>query len=187
MLHTVLAASTITYKGVFQYLLDNSADASIQNREERTPFQFLCDRFDDGTPHEAATMSLLFTESEDLSHADASGNTCLHRLASHWDRVEAVKFLLDRRANVAIENLKENTPLHEAAIGNISWNQLPREKRQREFYAMMKTLLEAGCDKVMNMKNTAGKTAKEIFEDTWIKRSNSTNIPGRDVPRIFNR
>lgn len=169
----------ITYKGVFQYLLDNGADASIQNREGRTPFQFLCDRFNDGIPLEAATMSLLFTETEDLCHADASGNTCLHKLASHWDRVEAVKFLLARGANIAIKNLKGNTPLHEAANGHFSRRHIPPEKIQREFDGMMKTLLEAGGDKVMNMKNTAGKTAREIFEETWIKRSNNT-IPGRD-------
>lgn len=62
----------ITYKGVFQYLHENSADASIRNQEGRTPFQFLCDRFNDGIPLEAATMSLLFTESKDLSHADVN-------------------------------------------------------------------------------------------------------------------
>lgn len=57
-------------------------------------------------------MSLLFTESEDPAHTDANGNTCLQKMASQWDRVEAVKFLLDRGVDVAIKNLKGNTPLH---------------------------------------------------------------------------
>lgn len=170
---------TITCKGIFQYLIDNGADASIQNREERPAFQFLCDRFNDGIPHEAATMSLLFTESQELSHATVNGNTCLHKLVSHWDRVEAVKFLLERGANVAIKNLKGNTLLHEAANGHFSRRQLTAEKLQREFDGMMKTLLEAGGDRVLNMKNTAGKTARDIFEETWIKRSKNT-IPGRE-------
>lgn len=170
---------TVTYKGVFQHLLDNGADASIQNREGRTPFQFLCDRFDDGTPHKAVTMSLLLTGSEYQSHTDTIGNTCLHKLASHWDRVEAVKFLLNRGVNVVIKNLKGNTPLHEAAIGNFSRCLLSRRKIQEEFNGMMKTVLEAGGDKVMNMKNAAGKTAMEIFEEIWIKRSSITT-PGRE-------
>ncbi|KAL7917217.1 hypothetical protein ACQKWADRAFT_307328 [Trichoderma austrokoningii] len=59
-------------------------------------------------------MSLLLTESEDLSHADENV-TRLHKLASQWDRVEAVNFLLDREANVAIKNQKSNTSLHETA------------------------------------------------------------------------
>lgn len=132
---------TITCKGIFQYLLDNGADASIQNREARTAYQFLCDRFNDGIPHEAATVSLLFTESQELSHADVNGNTCLHKLASHWDRVEAVKFLLERGANVAIKNPEGNTPLHEATDGHFGRLQLISEKLQREFEGMMKTLL----------------------------------------------
>jgi ankyrin repeat protein len=177
---------TIPYKGVFQYFLDNDADASIQNREGRTPFQFLCDRFNDGIPLEATTMSLLFTESEDLSHADADGNTCLHKLASQWDRVEAVKFLLERGANVAIKNLKGNTPLHEAANGRYRSTYIPPEKAQREFDRMMNALLQAGDDRVMNIKNTSGKTAREIFEQAWIKRS-SVTMPDRDdlYPRGF--
>lgn len=120
--------STMTCKGVLQYLLDSDTDASIQNREGRTPFQFFCDPFDDGIPHETATMNLHFTEREDLSHTDANGNTCLHNLASHWDPVEAVKFLLDRGANVAIKNLKGNTPLHYAAVGRFNRRQLPPKK-----------------------------------------------------------
>lgn len=170
---------TIPYKAVFQYMLDNGANASTQNREGRTSFQFLCDRFNDGIPLEAAIMSLLITESEDLSHADASGNTCLHKLASQWDRIEAVKFLLDQGANIAIKNLKGNTPLHEAASGHFRRGYVTPERLQIEFDGMMKTLLAAGGDEVMDMKNTASKTARDIFKETWIQRSNII-MPGRE-------
>ncbi|KAK6449454.1 hypothetical protein FP744_10005704 [Trichoderma asperellum] len=161
---------TSIYKGVFQYLLENGADASIQNHKGRTPFQFLCDRFNDGIPLDAATMSLLYTESEDLSHGDAKGNTSLHKMASQWDRVEAVKFLFDRGADVAIKNLKGNTALHEAAIGRFIPGYIPPEILRSEFDGMMKVLLEAeaGGDRVVNIKNTAGRTARETFEDLWI-------------------
>lgn len=46
---------------------------------------------------------------------------------------------------------------------------------------MMKVLLEAGGDKVVNIKNTAGKTAREIFEDTWIERTRGTLFGIKDV------
>ncbi|UKZ93072.1 uncharacterized protein TrAFT101_008004 [Trichoderma asperellum] len=91
-------------------------------------------------------------------------------MASQWDRVEAVKFLLDRAADVGIKNLKGNTALHEAAIGRFIPGYVPPEKLRSEFDGMMKVLLEAGGDGAVNVKNTAGRMARETFEDLWIKK-----------------
>jgi ankyrin repeat protein len=161
---------TSMYKGVFQYLLDNGADASIRNKDGKTPFQFLCDRYDDGVPLDVTTMDLLYTDSEDLALVDSKGNTCLHKMASQWDRIEAVKFLLDRGASVTATNGQGNTPLHEATSDHFTRGHVEPEQRKIEIDNMVKILLEAGGDCVAYKINAQGRMAIQTSEGGATRR-----------------
>jgi ankyrin repeat protein len=49
-----------------------------------------------------------------VNQADLKGNTPLH-MAFKLDNIEAVKILLEKKADYKLENKKQQTPLHLAA------------------------------------------------------------------------
>ena len=96
-------------------LLETGANVNARNDSENTPLHIACNSVD---PNIEIIKLLLGKEGVDVNvQNDSDGlfndgeETPLH-IACRYSNAEVVKLLLDKGANVEIQNQEDNTPLH---------------------------------------------------------------------------
>ena len=157
------------YFNVLKILCDNGADASLQGRNGETPLHYIGFPALVGEPASTAVIDLLLAHGASVDDTDIDGNTPLHLVvARNLEYVELARVLLSRGASISTKNSKGNTPLHEAAGGvvYVEERNLTLEDRIRAQNTMMGVLQGAGGNvSLMDQRNTAGKTPRQIREE----------------------
>jgi ankyrin repeat protein len=168
------------YSDVIKVLCENGADSSLRGTNGETLLHCLDYPVPAGEPADTALIDLLLAHGASVGDTDVDGNTPLHLVvARNLEHVELVRFLLSRGADISAKNSKGNTPLHEAAGGVIylEGRNLTPDDRMRAQNEMMRVLQEAGGNvNVMDQQNTAGKTPRQIRDETrskWLEEEES--------------
>jgi hypothetical protein len=123
-----------------------------------------------------AIIERLVAHGANIDDVDIRGNTPLNQMAINLRQVEAVRALLGCGASMRVKNLRDDTPLHQAAKGKVfryghkaamEQNGVPLDAKIRAQDEMMKVLEEAGDGlDLMNEKNADGKTPGQLQEET---------------------
>ncbi|CVK94827.1 related to ankyrin [Fusarium mangiferae] len=169
------------YIPVFKLLCDNGSDASVRNKNDETPLHtlFLLHRnnnsFTDQDPVDPAAISIMLAHGASPTDTDNAGNTPLHLAASNLHWTEALLYLLERGADPAQKNLKQETALHRAACGSYKGTHLlvRSDERIRAQENVLAILVKAGGDELMDQADAEGKTPRQICKskrDEWILR-----------------
>ncbi|OGM42256.1 hypothetical protein ABOM_009047 [Aspergillus bombycis] len=166
---------------VIRFLCEHRADASLQDNNGQTALHILAFHSLSGCPIDPALLDLLMKHGADAYHADNKGNTVLHVMARNLQEVGAVQHLINIGVDVNTVNAVGNTPLHDAMSGGV-WPRMSQTKdpvtladqisAQDE---MIRILQEAGRPGLMDQPNTAGKTPRQLFDETrakWQTRGN---------------
>lgn len=153
---------------IIKILCENGANASLRDKKEQTPLHCLALHVISSRFLDTDLIDLLLAYGANVSDADTDGNTLLHLVARHLRNIEAARLLLSKGADVDAKNSKENTPLHEAAGENTRFENmgLVVEHQLEVQDIMVNVLLEAGRnDNLMDQRNAAGKTPRQIREE----------------------
>jgi hypothetical protein len=175
-------------------LLENGADARIQDKGGHTVLHIMTFCCGDDEPIDTTLLDLLITHGVDVNHIDKDGNTPLHSMVTNLRQVQATKFLLSRGADIHATDAKGNTAFHRLMR---SGGLQPRRNRHGKFETpavadqiqaqdeMLDVLLEAaGDDSMMDQPNAAGRTPRQLrseIRDRWQGRGLTTR--GRRPPR----
>ncbi|KAB8226683.1 ankyrin repeat-containing domain protein [Aspergillus novoparasiticus] len=167
---------------VIRFLCENGADPSLKDNKGQTVLHILASTSIFSCPIDPSLLDLLIKYGADVHHADNEGKTALHVMAKNLQEVKGVQHLVNIGANVSTKDALGNTPLHGAMSGFI-WPQtsqangiVPLAERIRAQDEMIRVLQEAGHSSLMDQPNTAGKTPRQLFEETrakWQKSENS--------------
>ncbi|KAE8323076.1 ankyrin repeat-containing domain protein [Aspergillus sergii] len=167
---------------VIRFLCESGADPSLKDDKGQTVLHILASTSISRCPIDPALLDLLIMYGADVHHADNEGNTALHVMARNLQEVKGVQHLVNIGANVSTKDALGNTPLHGAMSGFI-WPRksqgnglIPLAERIRAQDEMIRVLQEAGHSSLMDQPNTAGKTPRQLFEETrakWQKSENS--------------
>lgn len=163
---------------VLKTLFGYGADGSIRDRDGSNMLHLL-GFTQNGEAIDPAIIEGLVAYGANVNDVDARGNTPLNQMAMNLRQIAAVRALLDSGASVAVNNLRGNTPLHQSAQGKVfpykdepptEWHGVSLDAKIKAQDEMMKVLEEAsnGLD-LMNERNSDGKTAQQLMEETRSK------------------
>lgn len=93
-------------------LLENGADANVQDELDGTPLIFAA------SSGSVRTLELLLLAGANVHLTDIRGGQALHYACRHQNNVEPVKLLLQAQASIDCKNVYGHTPLVGAAITN---------------------------------------------------------------------
>lgn len=138
---------------VFDFLLKKGADPKIKDNEGKTVLD------------KAILGSIEWTQralklGTDINTKDDWSNTALHYAVQHPDRV-LVELLLSKNANVNLQNIDGNTPLHLLFLPQEYSLEDDTLKKERE--NIFAILIKAGADR--RIKNREGKTAEDLLKE----------------------
>ncbi|KAE8318588.1 ankyrin repeat-containing domain protein [Aspergillus transmontanensis] len=148
-----------------RFLCENGAGASLADTNGKTVLHEL-------TP---CPVSLMLSHGADFNRADMEGSTVLHLMAKNLRQVKAANVLISRGADVNAKDSQGNTPLHTATMAGVYYARLTREgktecttldERIRLHEEVIAALLKAGGSSLMDQPNAAGKSPRQLLEET---------------------
>jgi ankyrin repeat protein len=126
-------------------LLDKGADVRSENESGWTPLHVIASINRRMTEEETEIAGLVIENGADVDATDSQDKTPLH-IAASMHHFRLVEMLLDHGANVnARENVFESTPLHNAAVGTVYYDE-QTGPRHKSFPDMVSMLLDRGAD-----------------------------------------
>ncbi|GAB1201899.1 hypothetical protein APSETT445_000494 [Aspergillus pseudonomiae] len=158
-----------------RFLCENGADASFAATDGKTVLHELALASHAGDPINPVLLDLMLLHGANIHHTDMDGSTVLHLMAKNLRQVNAASFLISRGADVNAKDAQGNTPLHTATMTGVYFARLTREgeterttldERIRLHEEMIATLLEAGGSSLMDQPNAAGKSPRQLLEET---------------------
>ncbi|KAF5602848.1 ankyrin protein [Fusarium subglutinans] len=157
------------YTPIFELLCSRGADAALRNYKDETPLHTLFQSYNDDAPIDPVTVSLLLTHGAKTTDVDDAGNTPLHAACSSVKfGSDAISLLLQYGADPVLRNSKQDTPIH-----TIAYFRCPRDKSRSEADELMRaqddildTVVKAGGAQLMDLQNGAGKSARQIYDDS---------------------
>ncbi|KAJ4025848.1 hypothetical protein NW761_014305 [Fusarium oxysporum] len=163
------------YTPVFELLCGRGADATLRNYKAETPLHTLFQSYNDDAPIDPVTVSLLLAHGAKTTDVDDAGNTPLHAACSSVKfGSDTISLLLQHGADPALRNSKQDTPIH-----RIAYFCCPQDKSRSEAAELMRaqddilnTMVKAGGAQLMDLQNAAGKSARQIYEDSraeWLE------------------
>ncbi|RKK92299.1 hypothetical protein BFJ68_g15950 [Fusarium oxysporum] len=163
------------YTPVFELLCGRGADATLRNYKGETPLHTLFQSYNDDAPIDPVTVSLLLAHGAKTTDVDDAGNTPLHAACSSVKfGSDTISLLLQHGADPALRNSKQDTPIH-----RIAYFCCPQDKSRSEAAELMRaqddilnTMVKAGGAQLMDLQNAAGKSARQIYEDSraeWLE------------------
>ncbi|KAG7404965.1 putative ankyrin repeat protein [Fusarium oxysporum f. sp. rapae] len=169
-----LSRHNTLYTNVFQLLCDRGGDASVRNNNGETPLHTLFRLYDDDTSHtdqdpvDTSAISILLAHGASSTDTDNAGNTTLHFAAFNLHWADAVSYLLERGADPAQQNLKQETALHRAACGSYKGRYVltRSDERIRAQDDMLAVLVKAGAEELMDRADAEGNTPRQICQNT---------------------
>ncbi|KAL9562028.1 hypothetical protein ACKAV7_013951 [Fusarium commune] len=174
------------YTPIFELLCEKAADAGIRNKQGETPLHTLFRRDGTNVPVDAVAVSTLLAHGANATDADHAGNTPLHVACFNVNFSDAVSVLLQHGADPALRNSKQETPIHRVARFNCPPSAL-RSKADEVMRAqndMLDRLVKAGGAELMDLPNAAGKSTRQVYQDSrakWLEgaRGNGNRGMGR--------
>ncbi|KAF5641495.1 ankyrin protein [Fusarium tjaetaba] len=160
-----------SYAGIFELLCRKGADAGIRNTQGQMPLHTLFRRDGSNMPVEATAVSTLLAHGANATDVDNAGNTPLHVACCNAIFGDAVSVLLQHGADPTVPNLEQETPIHIVA----QFYCPPRASRSKANEVMraqddmLDRLVKARGTELMDLKNTAGKSARQIYQDSRAK------------------
>ncbi|ROW01945.1 hypothetical protein VMCG_05624 [Cytospora schulzeri] len=164
---------------IARILCEHGADASIRGWNGWTPLHSLCVSLMESEPVETALIDLLLAHSAGVGEVDTFGCTALHYIARQLPQVGAAQHLLSRGADVRAVNSKGDTPLHEAARGEIHIKTLDSvamdlslkaadkaRVQDAMLQALTQGLLPDEISSLLDQANKEGKTPRQLCEET---------------------
>ncbi|CAG8114636.1 unnamed protein product [Penicillium salamii] len=164
-------------------LLDNGADGRAWNTKSQNSLHTAAMLIDTDYADIAIIDKLL--ELVDVNHVDVNGHTSLHLMVRRLDRIDAVRHLIRRGANVNMSDHKGNSPLHEVMHGRIAQRAfengevepIDRDKRERMRAEMIQVMFDAGAS--MYHFNTSRQTPLELLDELIDKETRQLQSLGR--------
>ena len=160
-------SSEPTDTALIDLLLENGARVGDRDSNYNTPLHFAAKQFS-----QIRVVHALLSRGADVSARDSDDNTPLHFAAKNLSQIGMVHVLLSGGADVSARNSKGNTPLHEAALAlTYVWRSNSTVDDRKVQDEMIMVLQSAGgsMDLLMDERNTAGKTPRQIREETRSK------------------
>ncbi|KAH8701832.1 ankyrin repeat-containing domain protein [Talaromyces proteolyticus] len=167
---------------LIKFLLDKGANVGLQNSKGQSVLHILALNSIAGEPINTALIDLLLSYGADISQTDMNGDTVLHIMAKNLRQVEATRSLLSKGADVRAINAKGNTPFHEVMVGLLRSRVSRRQKtepvtladRLRTQNEMIAVLQDGNgySDTLMDQPNAAGKTPRQLLEETRARWQN---------------
>ncbi|KAK6835393.1 hypothetical protein RU639_001795 [Aspergillus parasiticus] len=158
-----------------RFLCENGAGASLADTNGKTVLHELAVASHAGDPINPALLDLLLSHGADINRADMEGSTVLHLMAKNLRQVKATNFLISRGADVNAKDSQGNTPLHTATMTGVYYARMTREgkmecttldERIRLHEEVIAALLKAGGSSLMDQPNAAGKSPRQLLEET---------------------
>ncbi|KAI7970128.1 hypothetical protein EIK77_008355 [Talaromyces pinophilus] len=160
-----------------RFLCNMGSNAGIKNNKGQTVLHLLAFRSMNGEPIDICLIELLLAHGANISSVDMNGNTALHIMAKNLRQVEAARFLISKGADVTAVNAQGNTPLHEVMTGMLQAKGPTRGQKYQPVRLAdrlraqddMVAVIQDGSgydDKLMDQPNAAGKTPRQLLEET---------------------
>ncbi|KAF5630072.1 ankyrin protein [Fusarium sp. NRRL 52700] len=159
------------YTEIFGLLCQKGADAGMRNKQGETPLHTLFRRDGSNMPVDAAAVSILLAHGANVADVDTAGNTSLHVACFRANFGEAISVLLQHGADPTLPNSKKVMPIHIAAQFNCppSASCSKANETMREQDDILDTLVKARGAELMDVPNDAGKSARQIYQDSRAK------------------
>ncbi|KLO96706.1 ankyrin [Fusarium fujikuroi] len=159
------------YTNIFELLCQKGADAGICNKKGETPLHTLFRRDGSNMPVDATAVSTLLAHGARVTAVDNTGNTPMHVACCNANSGDAVSVLLQHGADPTLKNSKQETPIHMVA----QFRCPPRASRSKASEVMraqddmIDRLAKARGAELMDLKNSAGQSARQIYQDSRAK------------------
>ncbi|KAI7762558.1 hypothetical protein LZL87_008904 [Fusarium oxysporum] len=152
-------------------LQERGADAGLRNKQGETPLHTLFRRDGTNVPVDAVAVSTLLAHGANATDADHAGNTPLHVACFNVNFSDAVSVLLQHGADPALRNSKQETPIHRVAHFNCPPSALrsKADEVMRVQDDMLDRLVKAGGAELMDLPNAAGKSTRQVYQDSRAK------------------
>ncbi|KAI1049592.1 hypothetical protein LB505_008070 [Fusarium chuoi] len=167
-------------------LCQKGADAGICNKQGETPLHTLFRRDGSNMPVDATAVSTLLAHGASVTAVDNTGNTPLHVACCNANFGDAISILLQHGAGPTLRSSKQETPIHMVA----QFRCPPRASRSKASEVMraqddmIDRLVKARGAELMDLKNAAGQSARQIYQDSrakWLDGALGNKITGIGV------
>ncbi|KAF5581065.1 ankyrin protein [Fusarium pseudoanthophilum] len=159
------------YTDIFELLCRKGADVGIRNKQGETPLHTLFRRDGSNMPVDANAVSTLLAHGAKVTDVDNAGNTPLHVACFNCNFSDAVAVLVQHGADPSMPNSKKEMPINTVAEFNCppSASRSRAEEIMRAQDEMLDRLVKARGTELMDVLNEAGKSARQIYQDSRAK------------------